>query len=625
MSLSVKQAQLRALAEVEEALDAPPFLWLRPEVVVHDHAPAGAGPCPCCGSRSAAIVERVRLPDLVVEVETGARIAEADVRPETWAAITAEAARHDLPFRCSRAQAPLLLEDDDHRHVLASSGNRGGKTTIGLYWLALRILRQGGPGRRFWLVASTQQKAHRLLEKLFIGGDDSPPILPRALVASMPATHRASTLLTTLADGTLIDLKHFEGDPGAEKLKSDPIRGALVDEASHLPSEDSLVALRGRCLDRGATLFLAGTPRPESFLKEQVVDPAEAFERLAPDDERRTTGAHPGARWRLAAFGLLDNPWIDQVAVRRELAALDPDDAAVARDFYGKWRASAGNLWRDFDIMRHVHLDEARHVSRMPATVAQRTGQPLLDVTPAVVRRLFQNRGNPHFRSLRATSSRFILASDINCHPLSTVVLCVTGDPKAPDDRSRWHVWVLDCVQSFNTSNLAHGERLMDPAWLKRTTWDQVAPSPFAGCGMIADPSQFYKPGESGPRMTNPRTSLAEIWGRLSLDCRAPEYKSTANGPEVRHPLPRYDSFTLLHRLIREGRLHVSQRCEALVESFLEQQDSGDGVVAFVKSHTRSDRLASTTDALRYGCWAIFHGGHEGGGLPAPGSLPRAT
>lgn len=624
MTLSVKQAQLRALAEVEEALDAPPFLWLRPEVVVHDHAPPGAGPCPCCGARTAAIVERVRLSDLVVEVATGRRIAEADVRPETWAAITAEAQRHELPFRCSRAQAPLLLEVDDHRHVLASSGNRGGKTTIGLYWLALRILREGGPGRRFWLVASTQQKAHRLLEKLFIGGDDSPPVLPRALVASMPVTHRASTLLTTLLDGTLIDLKHFEGDPGAEKLKSDPIRGALVDEASHLPSEDSLIALRGRCLDRGARLFLAGTPRPDSFLKDQVVDPAEAFERLPADDERRASGAHPGSRWRLVSFGLCDNPWIDQVAVRRELAALNPEDPAVARDFYGIWRASAGQLWRDFDTMRHVHLDEARHVSRMAATVAERTGQPLLDATPAAVRRIFQNRGNPHFRGMRATSSRYILASDINCHPLSTVVLNVTADPRAPEDRSRWHVWVIDCVQSFNTHSLAHGEKLLDPTWLRRTSWDQVAPSPFAGCGMIADPSQFYS-GDPTAARHNPKTSLSETWGRLSFDTRAPEYKSGPTGPTVRHPLPRYDSFTLLHRLIREGRLHVSQRCEALVESFLEQQDRGDGVVAFVKSHTKSDRLASSSDALRYGCWAIFHGGHESGGLPAPGSLPRAA
>ena len=141
---------------------------------------------------------------------------------------------------------------------------------------------------------------------------------------------------------------------------------------------------------------------------------------------------------------------------------------------------------------------------------------------------------------------------------------------------------------------------------------------------MIAYPSQFYS-GDPTAARHSPKTSLSETWGRLSLDTRAPEYKSGPTGPTVRHPLPRYDSFTLLHRLIREGRLHVSQRCEALVESFLEQQDSGDGVVAFVKSHTKSDRLASSSDALRYGCWAIFHGGHESGGLPAPGSLPRAA
>ena len=50
--------------------------------------------------------------------------------------------------------------------------------------------------------------------------------------------------------------------------------------------------------------------------------------------------------------------------------------------------------------------------------------------------------------------------------------------------------------------------------------------------------------------------------------------------------------------------------------------DSGDGVVPFTKSHTKSDELAGPVDALRYGLHAIFHGGSAQAGRPAPGHLP---
>ena len=621
MTMSNRQALARQLAEVEASLDAPRFLWLRPEVLIHDHAPPGSGPCPCCGSRHAAIVERVSLRDLVIDCETGRRALVGAVRPEVWEAVTAEAQAHDLLFRCSRQQAPLLLDDGD-QHALVGGGNRSGKTTVGLYWLALQWLRHGGPGRRLWLVASTQAKAHRLLEKLFLGTGESPPILPRALVRSMPATHRASSLLTTLADGTLIDLKYWEGDPGAEKLKSDAIRAALVDEAAHLPGPDSLVALRGRCLDAGGRLLLASTPRPDHFLKEEVVDPAEAFARLPEDDERRRTGEHEGARWRVESFSLLDNPWLDAAVVRRELAALDPEDPAVLRDFFGKWVASAGMLWRDFDVSRHVHLDEARSVADMRATAAQRAGVEQVDATAAVVRRLFQARPSPHFLGIRATNARFILSSDVNCHPMSTVVLQVTADARAPEDRSRWHVWVVDVIQSYQSNSLRHAEKLVDLQWVR--AWSPTATaSPYKGAGMIVDPTAIQRDPTVHRHGRDP-VGLPETLGRLGFDCRPPQYRSTPEGPRVVH-LARLDSHTLIHKLLREGRLHIAQRCESLIESFLEQVDSGDGVVPLTKSHTKSDRLASPMDALRYGAWAIFHGGHESGGLPAPGSLPRAA
>ena len=48
-----------------------------------------------------------------------------------------------------------------------------------------------------------------------------------------------------------------------------------------------------------------------------------------------------------------------------------------------------------------------------------------------------------------------------------------------------------------------------------------------------------------------------------------------------------------------------------LIDALLEQEDSGDGITPVKVSHNRSDRVSSSVDALRYGLWAIFHGGQS--------------
>lgn len=611
MSLTARQALLRKIDDIRAALGEARFLHLVPRVLVHEPREKGAPPCPCCDPRylssaHATLAEEIALPEVVVDCALGRRIYRDEVSPERWDAILLDADRHEVPLRMSRLQAEVLLDDDPRPFLLASGGNRSAKTTGGLLFLALQWLRRGGPERRFWLVASTQKKAHRLLEKLFVGTGESPPILPRALVRGMPETHRSSSLLTTLADGSLIDLKHFEGDPGAEALKSDAIVAALVDEAAHLPATDSLVALRGRCLDAGGRLWLATTPRPDHFLREVVVEPAQAFDRLPEDDPRRATGEHDGARWRFVPFAIPANPWLNRDEIRKELASLPKDDPAVRRDFYGEWIANEGLLWRDFKPDAHVHLDEGRHVAQMRATVLARTRTSTLDVTPAVVKRLFQTNTNPHFRGIRATNSSFILAADFNCHPMSGVVLQVTGDPKDPADRSRWHVWVLDSPVRGHSNSLKFAEDLTSTQWARQ--WAPLAnESPFRGCGIICDPTALSRDPTAHRHGRDPH-GLAETLGSRSLDARAPQYRVNGDGTRSQVHVTRYDSHTMIHRLVREGRLHVSQRAGALVESFLGQLDAGDGIEPLTRSHRKSDRLAGPMDALRYGCWGIFHG-----------------
>lgn len=604
MSLTARQVLLRRIDEIRARVSEVRFLHLVPRVLIHEPSTDGE-PCSCCGSLHAAVAETIPLLEVVVDCQLGRRIYRDEVAPDRWDVVLSDASRHAVDFRVSRSQVEVLLAEDGPPHVIASGGNRSGKTTLGLYFLALQWLRRGGPQRRFWLAASTLPKAFRLLEKLFKGTGESPPILPRALVRSMPETHRASSLLTTLADGSLIDLKHFEGDPGAEKLKSDAIVAALVDEAAHLPTPDSLVALTGRCLDAGGRLFLATTPRPDHFLKE-TVEHAQAFARLPADDERRQTGAHEGARWLFAPFSILGNPWLNPEEVRRTLAALSKDDPAVRRDFFGEWISNEGLLWRDFNPEKHVHLDEARHVAQMRATLRERARTSTVDATPAIARRLFQERANPHFRGIRATNTSYILASDFNCHPMSGVVLQVTCDEKDPADRARWHVWVIDSISRAHSNSLAFAEDLVDLRWVR--TWAPTATkSPYAGCGMICDPQAISRDPTAHRHGRDPH-GLAETMGSKGFDARAPQYRVNNDGTRTQVHTTRYDSHLLLLRLVREGRLHVSQRATALIESFLGQLDSGNGIEPLTRSHRKSDRLAGPMDALRYGCWAIFHG-----------------
>lgn len=591
----------RAIAAAEAAAARPRYLRLRAEVLVHDRveSPPGA-PCPCCKSRDAEIVERHEVADLVVDLHGGARITEASVAPETWAELCSVAEHHDIPLRASRRQAALLLDETD-RHLFASGGNRSGKTTTALYWLALQWLRYGGPQRRFWLVASTTPKAYRLLEKLFKGtGGDSPPVLPSALVGSAPETHRSGNLLTTLVDGSLIDLKPFAGDPGAERAKSDPIVAAVVDEAAHLPSPDWLVALRGRCVDLRGRLFLASTPRPGSWVRE-IVDKALEFQRLDAADERKATNSHEGAAWHLEPFPMDENPWVPLANIERDRLTLDMSKPENQRDFAGLWVSNEGLCWVDFSPEKHVIAHEARDVSRLgPAVLAHHGAAGHVPVTPRIVRRLF-GRPNPHYRMARASNGRYIIGQDVNVSPMQSVLVQVTAPADKQDDPETFHYWIIDGVTTTRTNDLRHAERLVSTE-LARALDPLGSGSPLKGCGVIMD-STAINYNSTGHRGGS--GNIAVEWGRLfDLDVRAPMYRPTANGPGNRNPT-REDNYRLIHRLLAERRLHVFSRCGALLNAFELQLAEPDGCCPIDSRRGKYDELAGPMDAMRYAVYAI--------------------
>lgn len=607
------------IAAVAEMLTRPRYLRIVAEIAVHDRKVVLDGVrCPCCNSFDAEIVKRLPGADLIIDTHTGRRILEAETPAREWHKLAALARVHEVPIRCSPTTLPLLL-DETKRHIFASGGNRASKTTTGLYWLALRLLRLGGRERRFWLVASTDEKAFRLLEKLFRvtpspSGGVVPPILPGELVQRSPATHRASNLQTRLIDGSIVELRSFHGDPDAERAKGDPIVCALVDEAAHLPAARSssaggtpscawLAALRGRCVDLRGRLWLASTATVSSVVKPLVVDPAMEFERLLPDDPKKVSGAHEGAAWIFKPLPLMNNPWVSRENIEWDMNTLDMSKPENRRDFLGEFVASEGLCWTDFDTERHIVAHEARDVADLsPVFLARHGAAGHVPVTADAVRSLFGRTPNPHYRMARATNFRYLLGQDVNVNPMNTSVLQFTAPADKQGDREAWHVWVVDGVTSPHSNSLRHGERLVGPE-LSRIFDSRGAG--LQGCGVICDATSLGKHDPHASRHGQ-SGSLAELYGRLGLDVRAPEYIPNKTGPGHRNG-ERARYFRLLHRLLAEGRLHVWSRCGALLNAFATQLVEPDGECPLDSRRGLWDVVMGPMDALRYAVWAAMN------------------
>ena len=599
-----------AIAELTAQLSRPRFLRLRAELLVHDRRPEVDGTrCPCCNSKDAGIVERRLAADVVIDSHTGARILEAEVSAAAWAEYCALAESHDVPIRCSRATLPLLL-DETGRHIFASGGHRASKTTSGLYWTALQIIRHGGSERRFWLCSTTDEKAFGLLAKLFRStpapsGGSVPPILPGALISRSPATHRASNLQTVLLDGSVIDLRSFHNDPGASRAKADPIVAALVDEAAHLPSDAWMSALRGRTVDLRGRLWLASTATPSSILND-LVEKCLAWQRLLPDDPRRASGEHEGAAWIFQPLPMTENPWVARANIERDMRTIDMTRPENRRDYLGEWCASEGLCWINFSAdpespICHVVAHEARTVAALsPRVLAEHRAGGHVDITERVARGLF-GRVNPHVPMARASNFRFVIGQDVNVAPMSSVLLQITAPADSRDDRDSWHFWATDSISTPTSNSLHHAERLVSTE-LARVLDPEGKGSPLRGCGVIVDATAIgrdptaHKHGQSG--------SVVETFWRVGLDARAPAYRQTTNGKPGHHNPEVLGRFTLIHRLVNEGRLHVFSRAGELLRAFGSQLVSPDGIVPLDARRGKWDAIMGPMDAMSYAVYA---------------------
>lgn len=593
----------RAIAEeiraLQREIEQPPFLRVIAPILIHERRPPGStGKCPCCGSETAWIAEERPGEDLLIDTVTGDRFLRAETPPAIWSPKEAVAKVLKIPLRMSRDQEELIL-DDSRRHRFASGGNRSAKTTAGLYWLSRQWMLRGGPERRFWLCASVTLKAFELQQKLFKGDGRGPPILPLELLRRSPATHRASDLRTTLVDGSILDLKYYDGDPEGERLKSHPIIAAVVDEAAAMSTTDQLVALRGRCPDFGGRLFLASTATPSSFLKEEVVLPAMSFASFPADDPVKVSGEHPGAAWLFKELPLLDNPWLDKDKLEADLKTLNLEDPAVQRDWFGKWITGAGELWRDFSTEKHVVVHEARDYLGIGLSTRGTMGlSDHVPITDQCVRLVF-GQPSPHYMGIRASNTRYILGTDVNCHPMTSVAVQITAPKGKEEDRDSWHFWVFEEIRTSHGNSFAHADQVRS-TYFGRMLEPTRKDSPFEGCGVVIDAKAIGWDPTAHKFGADPQ-GISMVFGRLGFDIRAPLYVPTDKGMKPKPP-NRRDSFILVKRLLREGRIHVLNRCRGLIEAFHRQEDSGDG-----ETPEKNDPLDSAMDGFRYALYGIVH------------------
>lgn len=587
------------------------FLRIVATILVHEHRKPehGIGRCECCGSKSAVISDRIPAADLVIDLLTGDRHTAESTKdkPGAWSALCDAADLHALNVPCTRPQLELL-NDDTGRHLMASSGNRSGKTTAALAWFLLQWLRRGGRGQRFWLIASTEKRAYRLLEKLLKPNKKAPPLLPPSLVVRTPDSHRATNLMTTLVDGSIIDLVPFKNDPEAERAKSDPIVAGLVDEAAHLPSIDWLVALRGRCLDEAGRLCFATTARPRHFLKTEVIDKFHEFENLSDDDERKTRGEHEGAAWKVVALTILDNPWLDPEKVAMDLRTLDFKRPEVQRDWLGAWVASEGLLWEGhFDPEKHIVTTMQNDISKVdPQILAEHGAAGHVPITGDIVKMLC-GRSNPHLRGgVKATNTKYILGSDVNVGLMNSCVLQVTAPPDDRKNRNLWHYWVIDNIQTPRRHRMSHPARLVSIEFAREFD-PHGQGSPFKGCCVIADGKTMVN---AAPSIGAQAGTLPEwYWHEGQLDCRAPVYRDGPRGPVPNAP-PIERNFRLVQELLQRtaesprGRLHVFRGAGALLRSFEQQLDSGDHIVPVDARSGKWDEYMGPVDAMRYVIYA---------------------
>lgn len=583
-------------------------VWIVAKLLVHDRRPIIDGTlCPCCGSPDAEVCQPpIDIANFVVV--KGKRRTAADMSPAEWEALCASAERHDVTLRCSVATLPMIM-DESPRARLAAGGNRAQKTTSGLTFTAVQYLRRGGRQRRFWICATTEEKAFDCLEKLFRPTPTEtgivPPILPSVLVLSSPGKTRSADMKTRMIDGSIFEIKAFAGDPKAARAKSHPIFCALIDEAADLPGRAWLTALRGRCVEFRGVLWYASTATPNCLLQTEV-NAIQAFENLPDEDPVKISRKHPGAGWLMKHLPMTSNPWVSLEYIEESLRTLDLSIPENQRDFLGLFRPNEGLYWeKRFDPTRHTFAHEHRDFKKWTPTFCEQVGAGgHADITGRVRRRICRY-SNPHHATITSTNDLWLVGQDQNIR-MESVLCQVTAPMGKEDDPEHWHLWVQHCETSKRSTSDAHAEKLVSVDLSKVLTPGESTRS-LDGALVIIDPTSLGANDPHGKYHGKPG-SVVDTFARYNLEVRGASYRFSENDRCYKWQRVELEAvFTLLTRLLSTNRLHVATRCNALLDAFENQLAHPSRPIPLDGRSGKADERMGPVDALKYLAYAIFN------------------
>ena len=126
--------------------------------------------------------------------------------------------------------------------------------------------------------------------------------------------------------------------------------------------------------------------------------------------------------------------------------------------------------------------------------------------------------------------------------------------------------------------------------------------SPLSGCGPTMDATAIRN--DPTQRVHGQSGSAAETFWRARLDARAPAYRRNSAQKLVGYNPELLHRFTLMHRIIREGRLHVFSRCGDLLRAFDSQLVMPDGIVPLDARRGKWDQIMGPMDAASYAVYA---------------------
>ena len=581
MAHTTKYEDRAGLEALVAELDRPDFVLWTSEILVHDRSPDGE-PCPCCGSRTARLAETIDDGAVIIERSTGDRLGREDVDDATWDYLCADAEVASMRPVVFRPQLRIVMSDA--RVTVIDGGAQSGKTEGAARRFARLLHERGGPQRTFWLVAPSRRSAWIMAQKLAIGYQGRPPVLPRSLIRRSPTTGDGSAPLTIeLVDGSIIDCRPAVRADGSS-VDGQECEAVWVDEVTKIRHQIYWREALNRTTATGGPVIGTSVPMPGHWFQEEI----EAAKKLA--------GAN-GPSLMHAAVSRYDNYAMSREVVDEQVAVMmaKPNGKVIVDlDIWGLWvNPDHMPFWTTFDTERHVLPDVVRQIDLM---TDPRTGERFVDVTAEALKLCASGPGW-YTPGQRRGSDEFIIGMDVNLSPCTAIVCKVVAPAGGVRDMDAWSLVVVDEVSRQMSVLEAFCDNVLKVA--RRGS--------YRGCTVIVDGTAMHRSAEA-MRKTGSSSTIGKAVALAGFDARPPAHTDPRPGkrPNAANPKPD-DSHGLVHEFLRQDRLLVAGHCARLLHAFDKQQrDPVKMNQPYKVANTASDRLSNAMDGLRYVLWRVF-------------------